>query len=105
VTQASTKTTNPQSPHGICFNANFADLPESLQWFRMAIDGTEVTAKMTWITKTQGTETIPSTGTGCYAPADGIAVGTHDIAVSVSNPTNTSEPVRYLVQWEVEVTP
>jgi len=100
VTQASTRSPNPERPGGVCFEADFTDLPENSLWFRMALDDQEVTVKLTWVVASKD---APTGGRACYAPAEGIPVGRHTVAVAVQNPNSTREPTRQLVSWGFEV--
>ena len=102
ITQLDSQSPNPQRPRGVCFVADFKGLPETGLWFRMALDGVEVTTKLTWILASRDN---PEGGRACYAPAEGIKAGRHSAAVSVQNPNNPNEPVRELVAWKFEVTP
>ncbi len=102
VTQASTRTIDARSPRGVCASVTFDGLPENAQWFRMAVDGQEVTAKLTWLVKST---TDPKDGTVCYAPEQGLTVGKHQAAISVQNPRNLQEPTKQIVGWAFEVTP
>lgn len=87
---------------GLCFEADFKNLPETILWYRLRIDGDEVTTKMTWAVSSQDQ---PTGGRGCYAPAEGLPIGRHSAAVAVQNPNNPSEPTRQLVTWAFEVIP
>ena len=101
VKQLATQTKNPQRPNGICAEVSFAGLPETGRWFRMAVDGVEVTAKLVWIVSSN---TTPTGGTMCYAPTEGITVGVHQAAISVQDPNNITARTRELVAWAFEVT-
>lgn len=103
VTQGATRTLNPNQPQGVCFTASFAEAPEQAQWFRMAVDGQEVTTKLTWIVST-GTA-ADKQGRACYALTAGLSVGRHTAAVSVQNPRSATEPTRQTVAWVFDVTP
>ncbi len=107
VTQASTRTPDPKRPNGVCAQVNFKDLPENGQWFRLVLDGKEVTAAkdITWVLPTDANTKLPEAGTLCYAPKDGLGIGPHQVALGVQNPRNASEPTRQIVEWEFEVTP
>jgi hypothetical protein len=102
--QVSRASTRPSSTNrnGVCLEADFKDLPENVLWFRMSVDGVEVTTEMTWAV---GSTTAPTGGRGCYAPVDGLAPGKHSASIAVQNPNNTREPTKELVQWAFEVTP
>lgn len=102
IPQAETRTTNPNDPRGVCFEASFHDLPENARWFRMAVDGEEVTTQGIWIVES---EVNPTGGTFCYDPPEGLEVGVHEAAVSVQNPSAPSQPTRQIVAWKFEVIP
>ena len=103
VPRASTAMAGEATPRGVCAEVNFADLPQSGQWFRMAVDGEEVTASsdVYWFLSAQDA----TEGTICYAPQAGLEPGRHTAAVSVQNPTNPAADPRQIVGWEFEVTP
>ncbi|MFN0094387.1 MAG: hypothetical protein ACKVVT_06375 [Dehalococcoidia bacterium] len=101
VTQIDTRSPNPERPRGVCFEADFKDLPETGLWFRMAFDGVEVTEKLVWILSNREN---PTGGRACYAPPEGFSVGRHAAAVSVRHPSNPNEPLRQVVAWVFEVT-
>ncbi len=102
IPQSRTRTTNPSSPSGVCFEASFHDLPENTLWFRMAVDGVEVTTEGVWIVADRNNA---EGGTFCYDPPEGLEVGVHEAAVSVQSPNDTSQPTRQLVGWKFEVIP
>lgn len=102
VAQATTRAATPDQPKGVCFEADFTGLDGNLQWFRLALDGEEVTPKLTWAVSSQ---TSPKGGRACYPLKDGLTVGMHTAAVSVQNPKNPAEPPRQLVAWGFEVIP
>ena len=102
VTQESTRTLDPQRPRGVCFSASFRETPEQAQWFRMAVDGQEVTTKLTWVV---GSLEGPQAGRACYAPTEGLKAGRHTAAVTVQNPRNFNEPARLTVAWAFDVSP
>ena len=102
VTQLSTRSPNQSRPGGICAEVNFKDLPENAQWFRMVLDDTEVTTKLTWIVASREN---PQDGKVCYAPAEGLAAGRHTAAMAVQDPRNTGSTTRQIVAWAFEVTP
>lgn len=100
VKQVSTRSPNATRPNGVCVEVSFEDLPELGRWFRLALDGTEVTTQLVW---RLGTNTDPTGGTMCFAPAEGIAVGKHTAAVSVQDPNNIQARTRQIVAWKFEV--
>jgi hypothetical protein len=101
VTQASTRSPNPTSPHGVCVSVNFKDPVQNLQWFRMAVDGEEVTPKLTIRVDSANP---PKGGTLCYAPADGLSVGRHNAGFSVGNPSDLQGKPVQVIGWAFEVT-
>jgi len=100
VPQASTRSPNPQQPRGICAKVSFEGLPQYGQWFRMALDGNEVTEELTWILPTQNN---PTGGTVCFAPTEGLSVGEHATAISVQDPSNPSAASKQVVAWKFAV--
>jgi hypothetical protein len=103
VPRSATAMVGEASPRGVCAEVSFQDLPQSGQWFRMAVDGVEVTASsdIYWFISSQDAEG----GTICYAPAAGLEPGRHTAAIAVQNPTNPAADARQTVGWEFEVTP
>lgn len=91
---------SPLTPGGICARVDFRDLAENALWFRMAVDGEEVTPRLSWFARANSTE-----ATVCYAPPEGLAPGIHQVALVVQNPFNQNEPPRQIVAWGFEVTP
>lgn len=106
ISQADTQSPDAGRPRGVCIEALFKDLPlgEGQLWFRMALDGKEVTdaTGSTWLVPTQAADAIG--GRFCYAPRAGFAPGRHTAAVSLQNPNNPNEPARQVVGWAFEVT-
>lgn len=102
VPRAATAMVGEVTPRGVCAEVNFEGLPQSGQWFRMAVDGQEVTASsdVYWFISSQDA----TEGTICYAPQAGLEPGRHTAAVSVQNPTNPAADPRQIVGWEFEVT-
>ncbi len=103
VPRAQTAMVGEFSPRGVCAEVNFEGLPQSGQWFRMAVDGQEVTASsdVYWFLSGQDA----TEGTICYAPQAGLEPGRHTAAISVQNPTNPAADPRQIVGWEFEVSP
>jgi hypothetical protein len=102
VTQAQTRSPNPQNPQGLCAQVSFDGLPENAQWFRVQFDQAEVTEKLVWIVKST---TNPTDGRVCYAPVDGFTPGIHHVFIHVEDPRNANVPTRQIVAWTFEVTP
>ncbi len=103
VKQAATRSPDPARPNGLCAEVNFDDLggQDTLRWFRIAYDATEVTGELTWRVAPEGGDR--SGGTVCYAPTEGLATGTHTAAVSVEDPNNPAAPRKQIVSWKFEV--
>ncbi len=100
VTQVETRTTNPASPRGICAEVSFEGTPQYGQWFRMAVDGVEVTDRLTWVIPTRED---PKNGRVCYAPPEGLTPGTHEAALVVQDPLNPSAATKQAVGWRFRV--
>ena len=100
VSQSSTRTVNPDRPNGICAEVSFDGLPENAQWFRMAVNGVEVTQELTWIVASQ---VAPTEGKLCYAPTAGLPVGRTEAAIVVQNPKNPNENTRQVAAWQFDV--
>ena len=99
--QGATRSPDPKRPQGVCATVSFQGLNGNAQWFRMAIDGKEVTEELVWIVA--GTDN-PTGGTVCYAPPEGLAIADHAAAVSVQDPQNPAAATRQLVAWKFSVT-
>lgn len=100
VSLASTMSPDPANPNGVCVEVTFENTPQYGQWFRMAVNGEEVTPETTWIIATQEN---PEDGRLCYAPEEGLPEGRIQAAVSVQDPTNFSAPPRQVVSWAFDV--
>ncbi len=98
VTQASTRLNKNTQLGGVCADISFASPVQSIQWFRMAVDAKEVTAKLTVLVKADR-----KTGQICYAVDAGIPVGKHTAAVSVQDPSDTTGKILQIVAWAFEV--
>jgi hypothetical protein len=106
VSQASTKTPNKATPNGVCADISYSAPATNALWFRMAVDGTEVTQKLIVTQHVVGpTATTAETGTICYAPAEGLTPGMHSAAVSVQNPQDPQAAIVQTVSWKFRVTP
>lgn len=101
VSQASTRSPDPSRPGGICAEVSFEGTPQYGQWFRMAVDGVEVTDRLTWVVPTQQD---PKNGRVCYAPAEGLTPGRHEAALAVQDPLNPAAPTKQVVGWAFMVT-
>jgi len=102
VKQSTTRSPDPNNPHGLCVTVNFDGLPENFQWFRVAYDADEVTQKLVLIAKS--TEN-PKDGRLCYAPTEGFTPGVHSAAVVVQDPRNPQASTRQTVAWKFTVVP
>ncbi len=102
VPQSSTVTTNLGDPKGICAEVTFDGLPQYAQWFRMAVDGVEVTEQLLWIVPTRE---APTRGKVCFTPEKGLAVGKHTAALAVQDPNNPLADSKQVVGWAFEVVP
>ncbi|WP_322797063.1 hypothetical protein [Tepidiforma sp.] len=100
VTQAQTRSPNPANPSGVCAEVSFEGTPQYGQWFRMAVDGVEVTSELTWVIPTRE---APKNGRVCYAPPEGLAPGRHEAALAVQDPGNLNAPSKQVVGWAFEV--
>jgi hypothetical protein len=96
VTQAQTRTLNPANPSGVCAEVSFQGTPQFGQWFRMAINGVEVTPQLTWVIPRREN---PDRGRVCYAPPEGLTPGRHEAALSVQDPMDPRAETRQVVGW------
>lgn len=103
VKQATTRSPNPSRPNGLCAEVNFDDFAgqDTLRWFRIAYDKTEVTGDLTWALAPK--EADRKGGTVCFAPTEGLAVGKHTAAISVQDPNNPAAPTKQILAWAFEV--
>ncbi|MGE0601999.1 MAG: helix-turn-helix transcriptional regulator [Dehalococcoidia bacterium] len=88
VSQASTRSSEPGDINGACAAIRFVSPAVNGQWFRLWLDGTEVTDQSTWVLP--GTQ--PEEGKLCYAPEEGFAVGTHSARLEIGDPAGGSPP-------------
>lgn len=102
VTQASTRSPDPGNPHGVCVSTTFKAPVQNLQWFRMAVDGVEVTPKLTILVDSANP---PKGATLCYAPAEGLKSGRHNAGFSVGDPADLSGKPIQVIGWGFEVGP
>ena len=102
LTQAATRTADPGVPRGVCVQVNFKGLDGNAQWFRMALDGAEVTQKLSWAVDSFDN---PTAGRVCYSPAEGFTIGRHFVAVEVRDPRNGAAQSKQIASWGFEVTP
>lgn len=99
VSQQSTRSPDAGRPGGICAEVNFDGLPENVLWFRMAVNGVEVTQRLTWVAASQDA----TEGKMCFAPTEGLPTGRIQAAIAVQNPNNPQENTRQVVAWEFDV--
>ncbi len=98
VTQASTRTTDPNNPQGVCAEIDY-DGTQLLAL--MAVNGQDVTAQTVLITDN------PQDPTGarvCYDPPEGLPVGRVEAAVSVMEQDQLGQPPKQIAGWVFEVT-
>jgi hypothetical protein len=102
VAAALTKSLVDGDGKGVCAKVTFEGLPQYAQWFRMAVDGVEVTEELLWIVPTRE---APTNGTMCYTPKDGLSAGKHTAAIAVQDPNNPLAESKQVVGWAFEVAP
>jgi DNA-binding CsgD family transcriptional regulator len=90
------------TPAGACASATFEGLPGQGTWFRLQLDGADVTALAVW---TIDLPLPPSGGKLCYSPAAGLEPGRHTATVEVRDPNDTAAPALETVTWSFEVIP
>jgi hypothetical protein len=98
VTQASTRTTNPQDPQGACAEIDYLGTPLLVL---MAVNGQDVTTQTVLITD----DPVNPTGSRiCFDPPEGLPVGRVQAAVSVQEQNAIGQPPKQVVGWIFEVT-
>lgn len=102
IRQVETRTVDERDPVGLCALVSFVDLPETIRWFRLVLDETEVTTSLTWYIAPEGGDR--SGGKMCFAPIEGLPVGVHSAAIAVQDPNNVQARSRQIVAWKFEVT-
>lgn len=102
VTQAETRTGNPDNPGAVCFRVRFGDTNGT--WYRVAVDGVEVTQQTIWIGIDPATNELPEEAQLCFDPEAGLRTGIIDASVVVREPNGIS-PVREIVEWSFRVDP
>lgn len=98
VTQASTRTTDPSDPQGVCAEIEY-DGTQLLAL--MAVNGEDVTAQTVLITDDPEN---PSGARVCYDPPEGLPVGRVEAAVSVMEQDGLGQPPKQIAGWIFEVT-
>ncbi len=98
-----TRWTDEPSARGVCVSVRFdAGQPATGQWFRMSIDGADVTPQLSWFLPQSRS---PRTGRLCFATESGLATGSHVAAVSVRDPEQPAPATLQTVRWSFTVTP
>ncbi|GMV84160.1 MAG: hypothetical protein AMXMBFR80_00180 [Dehalococcoidia bacterium] len=99
IPQEATRSGERVSPGGPCAEVSFVGLPESGQWFRLSVDGDDVTAGSLWVLPSAS----PVTGRLCYTNPAGLPPGDHRAEAVVRDPRGG--PVLERVRWEFTVAP
>ena len=102
VTQEETRTEDESEPGGVCADVEFGGEATG-NWFRMAVDGEEVTQQTIWDLTAADDPQAPDAGTLCFDPPEGLPPGTVDAAVSVQDPANFDQEPQEVVSWTFEV--
>lgn len=102
VTQAETRAGNPDNPGAVCFRVKFGETNGT--WYRVAVDGIEVTEQTIWIGINPATGELPEEAQLCFDPEAGLRTGIIDASVVVQEPNGIS-PVREIVEWSFRVDP
>lgn len=102
VSVASTPSPDPLRPAGLCVQVRFVATPETGRWFRLYLDGVDVTAQSVW---TVPVGAVTEKGRLCFAPAEGLSPGQRSAEVRVSNPGDPSAGLRESARWTFTVTP
>lgn len=103
IRQAETRSPDPQSPQPPCFDADFTGLAKQGLWYRVLLDGVEVTVDLTWLASTNETPIIHAKG--CYATPEGLAPGRHSMQVRVQDPDVPGATPVEVVTWAFDVLP
>ena len=104
IDQADTRPEFPiRAPAGLCATVSFEDTPETLRWFHLWFDGDLVTPSTTVFPTAEEVDGIPVGADICYMPDEGLPVGVHTAAVTVSDPTVPNPIARQVVTWGFEV--
>jgi len=102
VKQAETLPGNPDHPGAVCLRIRFEETNGT--WYRMAVDGIEVTEQTIWIGINPTTNELPEEAQLCYDPPEGLRTGLIDASVVVQEPNGIS-PVKEIVEWRFRVDP
>jgi hypothetical protein len=107
VKQADTVIKNKENPRGgVCVDIKYAAPATDATWYRMAVDGQEVTQKLIVVQHIKGpTATTAATGTLCYGPSEPLSLGVHSAAVSVQQPNALTASPLQTVAWKFKVVP
>lgn len=102
VSVSSTLSPDSLRPRGLCVQVRFVATPETGRWFRLYLDGVDVTAQSTWnVPAGAATER----GTLCFAPAAGLSPGLRTAEVVVRDPNEPAATPREAVRWTFTVAP
>jgi DNA-binding CsgD family transcriptional regulator len=95
--QAATRSDRQATPGGLCAEVSFVGLPETGQWFRISVDGVDVTHDATWVLSS------PSAATGrlCFESEAGLLPGPHRAEITASDPHGG--PVLERLAWDFRV--
>lgn len=106
VTHAQTLKADTDKNTAVCGKINFDPPVQNIQWFRMAVDGTEVTTQATVAVRTDSSDKVQGSAI-CWAPKDGkgLSAGIHSAAISVQNPQDPQAAIVQTVSWKFRVTP
>ena len=99
VQQSDTRTPDRLNPRGACAEVTFDTAAPNIQWFRMAVDESEVTHDLTVVVRPGNTGARL-----CYAPKDGLPPGSHFASVVVVQPGSDGPPSQRIA-WTFRVLP
>ncbi len=102
VSVASTASADSLRPAGVCVEVRFEETPGTGRWFRLFLDGVDVTASSVWFLPGV---TGAKTGRLCYAPEEGLAIGSRTAEVLVRDPSDPRAALRESARWSFTVTP
>ena len=90
---------------GVCAEARFDGLTEQGTWFRLYLDGEEVTLRSAWTVDLGQSSFAAPNGRLCYSPGAQLSEGRHTAMVEVRDPRDPSAPAIEAVTWAFEVVP
>lgn len=102
VSAASTRSPDPVQLAGVCAKVRFVATPETGRWFRLFVDGLDVTAQSAWIVPA---DSQTERGTLCYAPEAGLPPGKRTAEIRVQDPNNPFGVPRETATWTFTVAP